>query len=160
MDRPSFRTGQGTEIQGVWAHGATAVSTGKRARESCHRAQFFFTPLLFFLDRAIDISENLGVDLRGGDLSPSKGTGGALSRPVIALLGEGESTLLYFVLILGCLRAGAVPFPISSNNSKEAVEHLLRATSASFVVDCWPKSASMIGESKTFFSRLESKRAY
>lgn len=36
--------------------------------------------------------------------------------------------------MFGIVRAGAVPFPISTNNSKEALVHLLEATDSTFVV--------------------------
>lgn len=53
--------------------------------------------------------------------------------PVIAVFGNGP-TLSYFALVFGIVRAGAVPFPISTNNSKEALVHLLEATDSTFVV--------------------------
>lgn len=103
-------------------------------RASSNLSFAFFSDVV--LRSARDVAKHLSIDIDSGELPElrSIGKSGARSRPVVALLNSGEP-LRYFVMSYGIIRAGAVPFPISTNNSKEAVVHLLEQSGASFVVE-------------------------
>lgn len=80
----------------------------------------------------------LGTDLDQGQLSPLKminsgGKGERLSRPVVAVIAHAPHQT-YLPVFFGLLRAGAVPFLISTNNSAEAIAHLLKTSGSSFVL--------------------------
>lgn len=102
-------------------------------------------PLVFSSSR--DVAAHLSFDIDAGELPPLRKSrkNDSFSRPVVALLASGE-TFSYFAMVLGILRSGAVPFPLSINNSKEAVVHLLEATGASWVVENAAEDPPEIGE--------------
>ncbi|KAF9468258.1 acetyl-CoA synthetase-like protein [Collybia nuda] len=55
------------------------------------------------------------------------------SPPTVAILANTD-TVTYAILLLGILRAGLVPFPISPRNSASAVLHLLETSDAHHVL--------------------------
>ncbi|KAJ3517669.1 hypothetical protein NLJ89_g348 [Agrocybe chaxingu] len=69
------------------------------------------------------------------------------SRPVVALMALSDS-LLYQAVTVGLMKAGVVPFPISSRNTAVAIANLLRKTSCHYLVTTSTTLRELIDEIK------------
>ncbi|CAA7263092.1 unnamed protein product [Cyclocybe aegerita] len=69
------------------------------------------------------------------------------SRPVVALMALCDS-LLYQAVTVGLMKAGVVPFPISSRNTAAAIVNLLRKTSCHYLVTTSTTLRELIDEVK------------
>ncbi|KAJ7214326.1 hypothetical protein GGX14DRAFT_696596 [Mycena pura] len=54
-------------------------------------------------------------------------------RPVVAVLGVSDQSS-YLSVLASVMRAGAVPFPISTRNSSAAIAHLLKSTGCAHII--------------------------
>lgn len=81
------------------------------------------------------MAKHLGTDLDKGEVvrAGKLGTDGRLSAPVVAIFANGPP-MTYLPMSLAIIRAGAVPFPISINNSKEALVSLLKRSGATMLI--------------------------